>query len=909
MSVSGDAPLRPLLAPLRSARARAVLRTLRLAGLVVLAGVPLARAQEPELVDKVALHAQIVALKKIEISLMHEGASRRFARARKYAEAQRALQGKPAPRRPAKPGTGAKPATDEDRRIPQDAALPPRVADPTALSADAVVPTNVRANNPATDAAGVGQAEESMASRGSNVLVAFNDGQGFVAGNPYKDSQGYAYSTNGGATFTDGGVPPKPAGYPAWVWTSDPVVSVNEKTNKFYYLGQASSDATHNAIGLVAGSFSGASFVWDSARVVRIEANVDYFLDKPWMVADSSSGNVYVSWTTFDATTPANWIDFTRSTNVGRTWSTPMQISNYETDGLVQASRPVMGPAGVLYVTWQAIGDTIEVDYLKFTRSLNQGVAFDPEVTPVSYIPNFGTGAPGYNREFGVHFPDVAVDRVGTNRGRIYLAWNESYNHLNDVFIPTGNRSEVEPNNAYASAMAFTPGETLRGNFTTANDQDYWKVTLAKAQRIVLWVDSLVTNETYVLRVFAPTPDSLQRLCYGGDLVSTPGDEARETYYTFAAPAAGTYFVRIGPAFPTSVIGNYRLKTKTGEIGTERGRDQRDAFVCTSTNGTTWSAPTRVNNNPIGNDDYLAQIAVGSDGCLYAMWRDNRDDVYGSRTHMYMSRSIDNATTWATGVPITSAQGNFTVAQTNLLPNQGDYNALIGDDRYVRAAWADARSTTVDVWGTAIDTDMQITKCPNDTVTHAGSQVWATYRLANLNPLFRNRYVYTMTSQRNWPMPTDSFEVAAGTTAAFIPRTTVPDTAKAGVNRICLNLRHSRGTKTVQCCFNVTVIPGAVDVVSTEPAAFALAPVAPNPARSTARLTFTLPRAVPVTLRVYGLAGELVRTLAEGPHAAGTHEVRWDGHDRSGRLVGPGVYFVHLEAPGQSAVRRMVWLR
>ncbi|HET7225102.1 MAG TPA: FlgD immunoglobulin-like domain containing protein, partial [Candidatus Eisenbacteria bacterium] len=789
--------------------------------------------------------------------------------------------------------------------VPRD-----RVAAPASLEA---TPTNVMVNNPAGDAAGTGQAEESVAAIGSKLLVAFNDGQGFVSGNPYKDTQGYAVSTDNGATFVDGGVPPKPAGFSAWVWTSDPITAVNAKTGKYYYCGLASSDGTHNAIGLASGSFSGTSFVWDSVRVVRNELNTNFLLDKPWLAADSTTGNLYVAMTTYDQTVPGgvNWIDFTRSTNGGRTWSTPLQISDNQTNGLVQGARIVAAPAGKVVATWQAIGDTIVYDYLKYAFSTDQGQTFSLETTPVLYVPNFGTGAPGYNRERGIEFPSLAVDNTrGVNRGRTYLCWAESYNHLDDVFTSTSAKSEVEPNGLYGNATPFTPGDILRGSSSSVTDADMWSFNLTRGQAIIVWVDSLVTNATYTVRLFAPAPDSVQRLCYGGDLTSNTGLPATQTYFTFMAPAAGRYYLRFAPASGTSLIGNYRIRTKIGDIGTERGRDQRDVFVTWTDDGNTWSTPARANSDPTGFDDYLPEIAVAPDGCPYVMWRDHRNDVYGSRTQQMIARSLDGGTTWGLNQPISSAIGNFTTALSNLVPNQGDYNGLSGDARYLRAAWADARGASVDVWGTTIDTDFQFTICPPDTHTTAGSQVWARWTIANLNPLYPNHYVATFTSQRNWPEPADSLDIGAASSVMFIPmQLVVPDTAKAGVNRVCMNLRNTRNSKTIQCCLNITVIQGGVSVGDVAAPAFALAAPSPDPAPGAATLRFALSRATRATLSLYDVTGARVRTLVQGVLTGGWHTVAWDGRDDQGRAARAGMYFVQLEAEGRRSTRRFALTR
>jgi hypothetical protein len=86
------------------------------------------------------------------------------------------------------------------------------------------------------------------------------------------------------------------------------------------------------------------------------------------------------------------------------------------------------------------------------------------------------------------------------------------------------------------------------------------------------------------------------------------------------------------------------------------------------------------------------------------------------------------------------------------------------------------------------------------------------------------------------------------------------------------------------------------------PAALALAQSAPNPARTTAIIHFTLPAAGPVTLEVFDVQGRRVATLLDRQlHAPGSHDVlvradQW----------GSGAYFYRLEAAGRSATRKMI---
>jgi flagellar hook assembly protein FlgD len=68
---------------------------------------------------------------------------------------------------------------------------------------------------------------------------------------------------------------------------------------------------------------------------------------------------------------------------------------------------------------------------------------------------------------------------------------------------------------------------------------------------------------------------------------------------------------------------------------------------------------------------------------------------------------------------------------------------------------------------------------------------------------------------------------------------------------------------------------------------------------------------VPVRLSVYNLQGQLVRTLVNGPIAAGSHVARWDGRNGGGRQVGNGLYFLRLSVGNEGAVAtsRIIRLR
>lgn len=86
--------------------------------------------------------------------------------------------------------------------------------------------------------------------------------------------------------------------------------------------------------------------------------------------------------------------------------------------------------------------------------------------------------------------------------------------------------------------------------------------------------------------------------------------------------------------------------------------------------------------------------------------------------------------------------------------------------------------------------------------------------------------------------------------------------------------------------------------------------VSPNPSVGRAGIAFTLSGDDgEALLCIFDPAGRLVRRLAQGRFAAGTHRVVWDGKDDGGRPASSGGYFARLDAGGTRAWRKIVILQ
>ncbi len=144
-----------------------------------------------------------------------------------------------------------------------------------------------------------------------------------------------------------------------------------------------------------------------------------------------------------------------------------------------------------------------------------------------------------------------------------------------------------------------------------------------------------------------------------------------------------------------------------------------------------------------------------------------------------------------------------------------------------------------------------------------------------------------------------------------------PFTGPAG-GAVCLRLRtvSDSGTRYDGFSFDSLVVllydpaaqPAPAAVGPAAAAELALAAPRPNPARSVARLGFTLPREGPAQLTVHDVQGRRVRTLAGGPRAAGEYAIGWDLRDDGGRRVPAGLYLVRLRDASGACARRVAVL-
>jgi hypothetical protein len=116
------------------------------------------------------------------------------------------------------------------------------------------------------------------------------------------------------------------------------------------------------------------------------------------------------------------------------------------------------------------------------------------------------------------------------------------------------------------------------------------------------------------------------------------------------------------------------------------------------------------------------------------------------------------------------------------------------------------------------------------------------------------------------------------------------------------------GTATRSAVIEVLLAPTAV-LEQALPLATALAQNYPNPFNPETTIHFDLAGETGVSLRVFDMTGQVVRTLVRGSLPAGSYTELWDGRNEMGMKVGSGVYFYELQAGSFSSKRKMTLLQ
>lgn len=105
-------------------------------------------------------------------------------------------------------------------------------------------------------------------------------------------------------------------------------------------------------------------------------------------------------------------------------------------------------------------------------------------------------------------------------------------------------------------------------------------------------------------------------------------------------------------------------------------------------------------------------------------------------------------------------------------------------------------------------------------------------------------------------------------------------------------------------------VTGMPEIVTpSHPVTYRLHQNLPNPFNPRTTIRYDLPVDSRVRLRLYDVAGRLIRTLVDGFEQAGARGVVWEGLDDHGSPVSSGIYIYTLETPEYRASGKLALVR
>ncbi len=108
---------------------------------------------------------------------------------------------------------------------------------------------------------------------------------------------------------------------------------------------------------------------------------------------------------------------------------------------------------------------------------------------------------------------------------------------------------------------------------------------------------------------------------------------------------------------------------------------------------------------------------------------------------------------------------------------------------------------------------------------------------------------------------------------------------------------------------DVSVDVGFAENPITEAYAYRLKQNYPNPFNPDTRIYFEIPRKEHVSIQIYNILGQRIRSLTRQEYSAGQYVLNWDGRNDSGELVSSGTYILRMKAGNHIDSKKMLLIR
>ena len=318
------------------------------------------------------------------------------------------------------------------------------------------------------------------------------------------------------------------------------------------------------------------------------------------------------------------------------------------------------------------------------------------------------------------------------------------------------------------------------------------------------------------------------------------------------------------------------------------GATDTDIFMAKSTNGgNTWSAPIKVNDDNTARHQFFVWSTIDlSTGHLWFVFYDRRNTT-GSATDVFVAKSTDGGTTFE----------NFKVSESSFTPTSsvffGDYTNIAAWNGKIYPIWMRLQGGQLSVW---------------------------IVKIQDLIPVELNSFAADVKQGKvflSWETATELNNLGF-----FIERRNI-DPAETETEWIEIGFKEGRGNSTERNLYRFEDYPlydgtyhyrlrqidydgsfeysNEVEVNLFSVKSFELSQNYPNPFNPTTTISFQLPEASFITLKVFDALGTEVATIAEGRYPAGVHEVNFDA-----KKLSSGLYMYRIISGTNELTRKMM---
>ena len=128
-----------------------------------------------------------------------------------------------------------------------------------------------------------------------------------------------------------------------------------------------------------------------------------------------------------------------------------------------------------------------------------------------------------------------------------------------------------------------------------------------------------------------------------------------------------------------------------------------------------------------------------------------------------------------------------------------------------------------------------------------------------------------------------------------------------GINNICPPypncVEDNMGEQDTSNCVQVSIIDEIL------PITYNLHNAYPNPFNPTTSISYQVQLSGDVTLNIYDVLGNRIKTLIDEPKAIGDYKIKWDGTNQMGERLSSGQYFYQLKVGDFVSTKKMVLLK